>query len=105
MHHQISDVDIVMQEMEDSYAQWQEEERKHAHIMSVYRILDTLGDSEPDQNERKYQSLRMKHSPAYFSGHMAYRGERLNPLRQLDMKQYECAVRMLGVVGLLGVCM
>jgi hypothetical protein len=94
------DIDHEMREMEETYAQWQEEERKHVHLMSVHRILDTLGDSETDQKEREYQLLRLEYSPVYFSGHMDYRGERL----VLDARQYECAVKMLGVLGMIGMC-
>lgn len=93
-------MDREMREMEDAYSQWREGELKHAHIMSVHSILDTLGDSEQDKKEQEYQSLRMKYSPAYFSGHVDYRGERLT----FDVKKYERVMKMLGVLGVIGLC-
>ena len=89
-----------MQDLENAYADWEEAEQRHAHIMSVYAILDTLGDSEPDQRERDYQHKRLLHSPAYFSGHPAYCGERLNMSRTFDAKQYERAVRVISLLAL-----
>ena len=89
-----------LRDLDDAYAEWEEAEQKHAHIMSVYAILDTLGDSEQDQRERDYQQKRIKHSPAYFSGHPAYCGERLNAKRGFNAKQYECAIRMMSVLAL-----
>ena len=95
---------MMMQEVEDAYEKWEEAERKHAHIMGVYKIIDTLGDTESDHNELEYQKKRLKFSPAYFSGHPAYCGERLNPRRRFDEKQYESAIQWLMVCGLLKVC-
>ena len=96
-----SDMNKDMQDLEDAYADWEKAEQRHAHIMSVYAILDTLGDSEEDQRERDYQQKRLAYSPAYFSGHPAYCGERLNARRIFDAKPYECAIRMMGVLALL----
>lgn len=93
-------MDKLLNRLEEVYTDWEEEERRHAHIMSVYAILDTLSDSKEDEQERAYQEKRLQYSPAYFSGHPAYCGERLNATRVFDAKQYECAIRMMGVFAL-----
>lgn len=89
------------QNWEEVYAEWEEAERKHAHIMSVHQIIDTLGDSEADRKELQYQKLRLQFSPAYFSGHPAYCGERLNHLQPFDQKHYSHTIRQLAVCVLL----
>lgn len=92
----------AMGQMEQAYADWAEEERRHAHIMSVHAILDQLGDSETDRRERVYQQKRLQYSPAYFSGHPDCCGECMRGVRDFDRKQYEHGVRVLGIFGLLG---
>ena len=46
-------MDELLNSMEDAYANWEEAEQRHVHIMSVYAILDTLGDSEEDQTRAR----------------------------------------------------
>lgn len=64
----------LLASLESTYADWEEEERRFAHSQHVHAILDSL---EPDNiKERDYQWMRLRYSPAYFSGSMLYRGER-----------------------------
>ena len=64
----------LLASLESTYADWEEEERRFAHSQHVHAILDSL---EPDNiQERDYQWMRLRYSPAYFSGSMLYRGER-----------------------------
>jgi hypothetical protein len=58
-----------LDELEEAYQNWEEAERMHADLNRVYDIIDTLRPS--DVNELEYQTRRLKHSPAYFSGHVA----------------------------------
>jgi hypothetical protein len=69
----------ALKDLDEAYAKWQEEESRHAHLTSVWNIMDTLDpESHPqDAAEMKYQQLRSRYSPAYFSGSIYYKGERL----------------------------
>ena len=93
----------LLQDLEDAYTNWEEAERQFAHETSVHAILDTL-DPVHEKDEYKYQLLRLKYSPAYFSGHPACCGERLHPQPSFDSKQYEKAIQWLSVLGLFGYC-
>ena len=64
----------LLHELEATYAEWEEAERRHAHMNDVFKIIESLKES--DEKERQYQHLRLKHSPAYFSGSLLYRGDR-----------------------------
>ena len=82
----------LLQDLENAYADWEESEHKFAHENSVYAILDTL-DPDNDRDEYNYQLLRLKYSPAYFSGHPAWCGERWNQPNRFDITHYEMNVR------------
>lgn len=97
----LTNLDKNMRELQIVYSDWEEEERRHANIMGVYAILEQLGDGETDQRERLYQLKRLQYSPAYFSGHPVCCGERLIGSREFDIKQYEHAIGILSILGLL----
>ena len=65
-----------LDDLEKVYADWEEAEMRFAHENSVWKIIDAL--DEHQGAEQDYQLLRLKYSPAYFSGHPFYCGERLN---------------------------
>jgi hypothetical protein len=65
-----------LDELEEAYQNWEEAEQMHADLNRVYDIIDTLRPS--DVNELEYQTRRLKHSPAYFSGHVACCGDTQN---------------------------
>lgn len=70
-------LDKIMLAMEQSYADWEEEEKRTAHET---RILDKLRVLPPDAvHERAYQLLRLQFSDAYFRGHPLYCGEEWSP--------------------------
>ena len=64
----------VLEDLERVYAEWEEAEQRFADETSVYQILGEL--DETNHAERDYQLLRLRYSPAYFSGHPSYCGER-----------------------------
>ena len=65
----------TLDDLEDAYVNWQEAEMRFAHENSVYDILEEI--DQHNHAEREYQVLRLQYSPAYFSGHPLYCGERL----------------------------
>lgn len=70
-------LDKIMLAMEQSYAEWEEEERRAAHEK---RIMDRLRVIPPEaEYERAYQFLRLRYSDAYFRGHPLYCGEEWSP--------------------------
>ena len=65
--------------LDEAYRRWEDAERQHAHFQRVHAIVDTL---DPDDTaERAYQALRLRYSPAYFTGHPLWCGERLSHAR------------------------
>ena len=66
--------------LDQTYRHWEDAERHHAHFKRVHAILDTLHPDE-DAAERAYQTLRLRYSPAYFTGHPLWCGERLSHAR------------------------
>jgi hypothetical protein len=86
-------------DLENTYADWEEAERKFAHENKVFEILDTL-DKNKDKDEYKYQQLRLKYSSAYFSSHPAYCGERLFPPTSFDGKQFEASVHWIALFSM-----
>ena len=65
----------LVDDLDETYANWQEAEMRYAHEKGVHEILE--GIDEKNYAEREYQLMRLKYSPAYFSGHPLYCGERL----------------------------
>ena len=65
--------------LDDAYRRWEDAERHHAHFQSVHAILDTLRPE--DTAELAYQTLRLRYSPAYFTGHPLWCGELLSRAR------------------------
>ena len=69
----------ILDDLDKTYADWEEAERRHAHFKCIHTLIDSL--PQDATAERAYQLKRLQYSPAYFEGSMFYSGERIGQLR------------------------
>ena len=89
-------LDKIMCDMEETYAEWEEEEQRAVHEKYIMEKLRTI----PPNNvyERAYQLLRLNYSDAYFQGHPLYCGEEWSPAIYSTLSEMLLPALLFGVV-------